>query len=249
MPPHDPDDDIYAGGYRRLMRFLGKRQIPFEDAAARLPPADVDLEALNKAIVPAPTQGLEETPRFSADRKWLELQIEFQGKSQLELLHGFLIAVSRRADPPAAALPLFHRIWEEQGHVLAAELPVRWLISTATTFADCGQTPEQRACGMGLSTLFDLVKLHDSERRASGDAGDTRRRVLRPKKRPPLAFDMDPYSLRGGDLDKVMLARLWALGEHDKTIRPLAVRMLRMVMSDTRSIFARMQDFKSEKMQ
>lgn len=244
---HDPDDDIYPGGYRKLMRFLEMQRTPFDGAADILPPADVDLVALKSSIVPAPEQTKEDAPRFSATRKWLELQSEFQGQDALQLLHGFLIAVSRRSDPPAVAMPLFHRIWAEQGNALAADLPVRWLISAATTFADCGETSAQRACGMGLSTLFDLIKLHDSERRASGDAGDTRRRVVRPVKRPPLAFDMDPYSLRGGDLDRVMLARLWALGEQDATIRPLAFRMLRMVMVDTRSIFARMQDFKSEK--
>jgi hypothetical protein len=42
-----------------------------------------------------------------------------------------------------------------------------------------------------------------------------------------------------------MLARLWQLAERDATIRPLGMRMLRIVMQDRRSIFARIQAQKS----
>ena len=129
---------------------------------------------------------------------------------------------------------------------MARDLSVRWLISTATTFADCGETGDQRALGMGLSTLFDTIKLHDSERRAAGLAGDALSPQVPRPQRAPLAFDMWPYAMARGDLDKVLLARLWALAERDATMRPLGMRMLRLVMSDPRSVFARIQRFKSE---
>ncbi len=222
------------------------RQLPFEGAADILPPQDVDFSALRAQAVPAPTKSMEDAPRYSAERKWLELQAELQGKDSLMLLHAMLIAISRRTDPPPAAMPLFFRMWREQGMQMARELPIRWLISAATTFADCGETADQRACGMGLSTMFDLIKLHDSERRSIGIDGDALHKTVRSKLRPSLAFDMWPYAMGKGDLDKVLLARLWRLAEDDATIRPLAVRMLRMVMSDKRSIFARVQRFKSE---
>ena len=242
----DPEDTIYPGGFAKLMKFLERRQRPFHDAADVLPPRDVDLLALHTAPMPAPTEKYDDIPRYNARRKWLELQKEFEGQPQLLHLHAMLIAMSRRNDPPGDAMPLFFRIWDEHGALMAQALTVRWLISTATTFADCGRTADQRALGMGVSTLFDLVKLHDSERRSMGLAGDTPGLFVRRPKRPPLGFGMAPYAFVNGDVDKVMLARLWQLAERDGTIRPLAMRMLRIAMTDRRSIFGRLQALKDD---
>jgi hypothetical protein len=55
---------------------------------------------------------------------------------------------------------------------------------------------------------------------------------------------MVPYSFQNGDLDRNMLARLWALSEKDEVIAPLARSMLFAVMTDQRSIFARAQRLK-----
>lgn len=238
---------LYRGGYAKLMKYLDRRQRPFHDADKILPPRDVNLRALYRTKVPKATQVYDDLPRYDAQRKWLELQVEFEGQSELFRLHAMVIAMSRRTDPPPDALPLFFRIWSEQGALMAKKLPTRWLISAATTFADVGETADQRALGMGLSLLFDLIKLHDSERRNAGFAGETPAPFVRPKDRPPLAFDMAAYSFEKGDLDKVMLARLWQLSERDATIAPLAVEMLRLVMSDQRSIFARAQTLKPPK--
>lgn len=239
-----PEGTIYPGGFAKLMTFLERRQRPFHDAASVLPAADIDLNTLRESATPAPDQNYNDIPRYNVRRKWLELQREFQGQPQILHLHAMLIAMSRRTDPPAHALPLFFRIWDEQGPWMADTLNTRWLISTATTFADCGRTPDQRALGMGLTTLFDLVKLHDSERRASGLQGDTPARFVRRAKRPDLGWDMAPYSFAKGDADKVMLARFWQLAERDSTIRPLAIRMLRLAITDPRSIFGRLQALK-----
>ncbi|WP_147106007.1 hypothetical protein [Tateyamaria sp. syn59] len=238
------DNPIYAGDYAALMRFLEKRQRPFDNAADLVPPLDTDLAALWDQMVPATTLKYSDTPRYDVRRKHLELQKEFKGAPQILHLHALLIAISRRDAPPAHALPLFFRLWREEGQRLADILSVRWLISTATTFADCGETGDQRALGMGLSVLFDLVKLHDSERRCTGKPGHEKVKFVRHKYRPPLGLDMPPYSIEKGDLDKVLLARLWQLTERDTTIRPLAMRMLRMVMTDRATVFARMQSYK-----
>ncbi|MBW4707931.1 hypothetical protein KX928_09045 [Roseobacter sp. YSTF-M11] len=240
-------EEIHQGGFFKLMRVLDRRQRPFDRVEIMLPPTDVDLQSLHAETVPAPEIDYHDTPRYSAERKWVELQALFEGQSALHMVHAVLIAVLRRRDPPQAAREVFFRIWAEQGELMARELPTRWLISAATTFADVGETGDQRALGMGLSTLFDLIKLHDSERRITGQPGDVPFDVKRKIKRSPMAFDMQPYSLKGGDLDRVLLARLWQLSERDATIRPLATRMLRMAMTDQRSIFARVQKFKPEK--
>ena len=239
------DAPIYSGGYAKLMKFLEKRQSPMENVTDLIPPGNIDLDALWLRTVPDTDMKYSDTPRFDVRRKKLELQQEFTGQPELLLLHALLIAISRRKDPPAEALALFFRIWREQGKRLADELSVRWLISTATTFADCGENGDQRALGMGLSTMFDLIKLHDSERRCTGKPGDEKMKFVRNLRRPPLGLEMPPYSIEKGDLDKVMLARFWDLAERDRTIAPLAMRMLFMVMHDRATIFARMQSYKA----
>jgi hypothetical protein len=207
----------------------------------------VDLAALLTEQVPPPPSLDTPPPRYSARNKWLELQDEFQGQPALFHLHAMLIAMSRRDNPPDRAMALFFRIWSELGQQIAPELSVRWLISAATTFADCGQTADQRACGMGLSTMFDMIKMHDSERRVSGRPNNTPFRRTPGTRRAPLAFGMAPYSLKRGDADRVMLARLWQLCERDATIRPLGMRMLRMAITDRRSIFGRLQKLRPRK--
>ncbi|WP_299653918.1 hypothetical protein [uncultured Tateyamaria sp.] len=240
----DADSPIYHGGYAALMRFLERRQRPFQNAADLVPPIDTDLTTLWTTQVPKTTLKYSDTPRYDVRRKYLELQMEFEGQPEIFRLLALLIAMSRRNDPPPDAMPLFFRMWREDGQKLAAALSVRWLISSATTFADCGETSDQRALGMGLSTLFDLIKLHDSERRSTGKPGHEKMKFVRHLRRPPLGLGMPPYSIEKGDVDKVMLARLWQLAERDETIQPLAVRMLRMLMEDRSTIFGRMQAYK-----
>ncbi|MGC1495181.1 MAG: hypothetical protein WA790_05180 [Sulfitobacter sp.] len=239
-------ENLYQGGFAGLLRRQKKRQRRFDGVDDILPAADVDLVPLFGQLVPEPTKLMNDAPRYSAERKWLELQDEFQGQPEIFHLHALLISISRRDNPPSAAITLFHRIWAEHGVQMANALSVRWMISAATSFSDIGQTGDQRACGMALSILFDMIKLHDSERRISGQPGRTPFRPLKGRNRFPLALDMDPYSFQRGDLDKVMLARIWQLCEADATIRPLGFAMLRKIMTDPRSIFGRVQDMKKQ---
>ena len=236
--------DIHQGGFYKLMREHDRRQKPFLRVDTFIPPQDVDLEALYRDPVPAPEKTPDDCQKYTAEAKWVELQAEFVGQSSLFLVHAMMIAISRRSSPPSSSTNLFQRIWTEKGETLANELPTRWLISAATTFADHGRNGDQRALGMGLTTLFDMIKLHDSERRISGQAGNKPFRRDPNVRRATMPFRMAPYSLRGGDLDRVMLARLWQLCERDPVIEPLGIRMLRMVMADRRTIFGRVQKYK-----
>ncbi|ASM72650.1 MULTISPECIES: hypothetical protein [Roseobacteraceae] len=240
----DAGENLYQGGFAKLLNRQEKRQRPFDGAAAVLPAPDVDFAPYFTTFVPPPTQHSEEVPRFSAQRKWLQLQLEFEGQPQILHLHAMLIAISRRDDPPDVAISLFHRLWSEQGAKLANMLTTRWKVSAAASFGDIGVTGDQRACGTALHVMFDMMKLHDSERRNSGQPGRRPFRSLRESKRFPLAFGLDAYSFKGGDLDMILLARIWQLCERDATIRPLGFALLRMVMSDPRSIFGRVQQIK-----
>lgn len=130
---------------------------------------------------------------------------------------------------------------------MAETLNVRWLISAATTFADHGQTGDERALGMGLSVLFDMIKLHDSERRLTGLTGNDPFRRQGAGRVPGIAFGMQGYSFKGGDLDKVLLARLAQLADRTPRMRALAHTMLNLIMSERRSIFARVQMVKARR--
>ncbi len=237
-------DAIYPGGFANLMKFLDKRQTPFVGVSTFLPPQSVDLKTLWAIKVSPPSEDRDSLPRLDVRRKSLELQEEFVDQPRLLHLHALLVAVLRRNNPPDVAKRLFFRIWREEGQQVADALSVRWLISATTTFADCGETGDQRALGMGLSLLFDLIKLHDTERRATGIPGNAPSTFVGSRDRPPLAFGMAPYSMRKGDLDKILLARLWKLAEREPTMQHLAMRMLEMAISDRRTVFARMQDYK-----
>ncbi|MBY6137867.1 hypothetical protein KUV26_00280 [Leisingera daeponensis] len=243
----DLDQENYPGGFFTLMRRLEKREWPFDNPLAALPPADCDLTALlEQRISEVPDTSDMAEDRCNALRKQALLRAEFSGQPELWALHALCIAILRRQPPHPLARQLFLRIWTEHGKDLAAGLPVRWLIAAATTFADHGETIDQRLGGQGLMLLFDLIKLHDSERRESrrkNSVGFPRQRGG--PKPDDLAFGMVPYALERGDLDMNLLARLWRHAENDAVLRPLGVQMLRMVMSDPRSIFGRIQRYKN----
>lgn len=240
----DLGEEIYSGGFFTLMRRLEKTQLPFDDPLKYLPSVDVDLDALRQETTPAPEQ-VNPDALALVDLRRFQFQTEFQEKSELLSLHAMLIAILRRNDPPADVLTLFLRLWAEQGRWLADHLPLRWKISAATTFGDCGATLEQRALGMGLSVLFDSIKLHESERRLSGQDPEVPFRTTPLKDAPQIAFGLASYSLKKGDMDRNMLARLYAIAEKDAVIFPLARSMLMQVMSDPKTVFARLEKFKS----
>ena len=239
----DLGDEIYPGGYYKLVGRLERRAQPFDDPLAVLPVLNSDFNQYFNALTDESIT-IPEGDRCNIQRKWAQLCTEFAGQPQVLPLHAILIAILRRDDPPQEARNLFLRLWHDEGTRLTPLLTTRWLIAAATTFADHGDTVEQRLAGQGLSLLFDLIKLHDSERHLSGQ-NSTEPFNRGANDAADIAFDMAPYAMRKGDLDKNLLARLWRLCEDDATIRPLGVRMLRMVMTDKRSIFARLQRFKS----
>ncbi|WP_121061747.1 hypothetical protein [Chachezhania antarctica] len=243
----DITDTVYPGGFYSLMRFLEEKEVPYDDPLAVLPPVDVDLAGLTQISVIADTTPLGPYEAQDARRKYATLTAEFDGESELLLVHAICVAVLRRRAPPAEALSLFHRMWHEQGQYLADALPVRWLVSAAVTFAAHGETPAQLSGGMGLAMLFDLIKLHDSERSLTGRPNDRAFPRRSGRKRHPLAFDLAPYALVHGDMDRIILARLWRFAEEDAVLRPLGFRLLRLLMEDRRTVFARVQRYKKRK--
>ena len=240
--------EIYRGGFYWLVRKFEKKRTPFRHVSCILPSSDIDLDQLRSRIVTGPSVDPDSFKRGDFRAKSARLQAEFVGQSELLLLNALCISVLRRRDPPPGAVDLFRRLWAEQGRFLSRKLSVRWQISSATTFADHGVSSGERALGMGLSVLFDCIKIHESERRLSGQPG---RRPFKNDfgiKRHRIAFDMSTYSFKGGDVDHNMLARLWMLSEAETTIAPLAQSMLGMLMTENRTIFGRIQRLKRKKL-
>ena len=48
-------------------------------------------------------------------------------------------------------------------------------------------------------------------------------------------------------MDRIILARLWRFAEEDAVLRPLGFRLLRLLMEDRRTVFARVQRYKKRK--
>lgn len=239
------DNQIYPGGYYSLLRAFEKRQHSFINAVDVLPAADADLTPyFNRRVKEGPSRAPSQTRVTDIHDRLEEFRPHFSGQVEAQMLNAVLIAVLRRDTPPQTAFTLYDRLWSEHGTVLVQDMSVRWMISSATTFGDHGTSPVQRACGMGLSVLFDMIKLHESERSYSGMSGRKLFKSAGTQKPRSLAFGLTRYSFKGGDLDKNMLARLWKMGESDATIRPLAQAMLRLIMTDTRTVFARVQRIK-----
>ena len=241
MAPKDLSLPIYEEGIYTIVTDYESRRQHFKNCLTYLPDVDADLEKIKSEVVTAPKARRTKNSDQSIAGKLAELEAEFAGQSRLLVVHGLIVAMLRRQKPPAEAKTLFQRLWNEQGGYLASELDTRWRVSAATTFAEHGETLDQRSVGMGLYVLFDSMKLHDCERRRSGQPGRTPFPFLPSSKRFPLPLGMRSYSLKNGDLDRNMLARLWRQAEADYTIFPLAQAMIFGILSDQKSIFARIQ--------
>ncbi|MEM7296250.1 MAG: hypothetical protein AAF330_06460 [Pseudomonadota bacterium] len=239
------DDEIYKGGFYALVKRFESKHANSCDGAERylpLPGCDLGDLKLQKTRAPRPEDGLES--RSSLRYRHFTVATEFAGQSFLLYVHAMLIATLRRSEPPEHALTLFLRLWREEGRWLGSNLSTRWLIAAATTFGDRGETGAQRAVGMGLSVLFDSVKLHESERIHSGTDQLASRHG--PHGVAPMPLDLEKYSMTKGDLDKNMLARLWLLAEQDSTIFPLARALLMKIMTDQGTVFARLQRIRAK---
>lgn len=141
--------------------------------------AGMDFSALRGVMVGAVdnafTRGERPGPVFGGRRLDFfehvnEQRSEFIGRSELLPLHaGFVVALRRRL-AVAHFLPLYLRLWSEEGAFLRRELSLRWLVSACDTLADHGVTPAQRAVALNGTVLANLVKLAETERRVTPGA-------------------------------------------------------------------------------
>ncbi|MEO3474418.1 hypothetical protein AAFN86_21300 [Roseomonas sp. CAU 1739] len=186
--------------------------------------AGMDFAALRDATVDgidnAFTRGERRRPVFGGRRPDFfdhvnELRSEFAGRSELLVLHaGFVVALRRRV-AVAHFLPLYQRLWLEEGAFLLRELSLRWLVSACDTLADHG-TPTQRAVALNGTVLANLAKLAETERRLAGPSDPQG-----PRGRSAELFDGMTVFKPGGDMIDNLFARIARIAGLDEVAGPI----------------------------
>lgn len=229
----------YPGGFAKLVDNAPEARPQYDGMQDLLQEITAHgLNPLAQTTLPKSTAS-EDQPETAAE-KYAQLRAQFSGHPELLALHALTIAAARRRNPPAIAQQLFLDIWQHHAPLLLANLDTRWKISALVTFRDFGTTEAQRRCASELSVFFNLTKLYESERLYSGLTPDTAFSITnRIRAHLPLRFS--PYSLRGGDLDRNLLAMLWLSAEEDPILRPLACNLLTAVNKDKNTLFRRLR--------
>ncbi len=221
------------------LRLQDEAERPFVTFGREVPDAAVDLDRAESALVAA-LGGPVETGSFDDfSVKARNLARAFDGQPKIALLNAKLMVLLRRRDPPPHAIELFHRLWRQKHDVLASLLSPRWLISTAHTLSDHGETEVQRRMGGEITVLFGMVKLHETERLFSAK----RPHELFPPGRHTdrIALDLDSFALSGGDLDRVLITRIWRRADEDPVARAVAHPLLSALLDEERAIFHRLR--------
>jgi hypothetical protein len=221
--PDAPDSLIGVWNQRRRRLKLAARDW--------FPAADLELQPLLAAPIPdvvAPLEG----PQTLHARKLHQMRVELAGRPELAAVNAILIAHLRHT--PA----LFRRIWTEAGAELMPHLPGRWLISSAITFGEHGETEAQRRIGLSINILFSLMKLYEFERLHSGHDSATPFPTRRIRNRR-LPLDMPHFNLGSGGLDINLLAQIWNEARKEPVVGPLACYLLQKLNEDDGGLFRR----------
>lgn len=238
--PTAPDDPVetYPEAPGSLVGIWKQRRRRLKLAARDwFPAADLDLGPLLATRIPDDIPPLD-GPQTLHAKKLHQMRVELAGKPELAAVNAILIAHLRKQRFPAHAPALFRRIWAEAGPRLMPELPGRWLISSAITFGDHGETEAQRRVGLSVNILFSLMKLYEFERLHSGlpaDAPFPPRRIRHRR----LPLDMPHFNIASGGLDINLLAQIWGEAQHVPVVGPLACHLLQKLNEDPGSLFRR----------
>lgn len=248
----DPDSfpdapvETYSGAPDTLVGIWNQRRRRLKLSARDwFPPADLDLAPLLAARIPQDLPPLD-GPQTLHAKKLHQMRVDLAGKPELAAVNAILIAHLRKARFPAHAPALFRRIWAETGAALMPELPGRWLISSAITFGDHGETEAQRRIGLSMNVLFSLMKLYEFERLHSGTDPSMPFPTRRTRHRR-LPLDMPHFNLSSGGLDINLLAQIWNEARKDPVAGPLACHLLQRLNQDPDNLFRRIGMMRADK--
>lgn len=239
-------DPTYLGDGDALIAHWEIRRAPIKALVNEtLPDLSVDLTGLGDELIIWPVD--PPTPQASGfAKKQHALAEDLAGHSKLALLNALVIAHLRKRDYPQHAPALFRKIWAEHATALLVELPTRWLISSAITFADHGPTEPDRRVGQSLNILFSLMKIYEFERQFSGTAS-TDAYSIDQRRKEPMPMEMPDFSLASGGLDINLLAPIWQLAKQAPAIGPLACHLLETLNRDPRNVFRRINTMRQNK--
>ncbi|MEY8118998.1 hypothetical protein AB9F26_12115 [Falsihalocynthiibacter sp. BN13B15] len=232
----------YPLGFEGVLRKISAHRTQYADITGILPYAAANLpETVAKTVTAGPyikPEARDRRPVVDLWSKQLEFSQEFEGKSEILVVHGLCIACLRRDAPPPETIALFHTLWRDYRPLLIAQLNMRWLISAATTFGDHGENSTQIKVGSNLEMLFGLFKLYESERLHAGFAPG-KPHPFRMDKNLKLPLGMSKYAIAGGDLDQQLLGKLYLNACDDPIMEDLCHTMLNRLISTNKSMFSR----------
>lgn len=246
--PAAPDDPVetYPGAPESLVGIWKQRRRRLKLAGRDwFPSADLDLAPLLATRVPDDIPPLD-GPQTLHAKKFHQMRVELAGKPELAAVNAILIAHLRKQRFPAHTPALFRRLWAEAGPELMPELPGRWLISSAITFGDHGETEAQRRVGLSINVLFSLMKLYEFERLHSG-TDPAMPFPLRRIRHRRLPLDMPHFNLGDGGLDINLLAQIWGEAEKVPVVGPLACHLLQRLNADPGNLFRRIGIMRADK--
>jgi hypothetical protein len=161
----------------------------------------------------------------------------FTGLPEICFVHAQLVVCIRRSRELAEVLPLFFKLWREEGEFLTQHLDSRWLKSACDTFVDYG-TPAQQAAAMPLIMLVNMTKLAETERRWLADTdlmpeklraiGDSHRRRIQVE----LWDGIFAYSATSGDMPRNMFRRMMRLADEDASLALIARTLIRRAIEN-----------------
>lgn len=234
----DEPVETYTDAPASLVEIWNQRRRRLKVAARDwFPQADLDLAPLLAARIPDTLPPLE-GPQTLHAKKLYQMRVELAGRPELAAVNAILIAHLRKKRFPAHTPALFRRIWTEAGAALMPQLPGRWLISSAITFSDHGETEAQRRIGLSINLLFSLMKLYEFERFHSGLPGETAFPTRRIRHRR-LPLNMPHFNIAAGGLDINLLAPIWADASKERVVGPLACYLLQKLNEDPGNLFRR----------
>ncbi len=219
------------------------------DLSAHLP-ADANFAQLRETIVEQVqnsfTRGERRFAEFFGRKADLsehmnEIRSEFIGRSELLYVHSMLVVTLRRRHRTDHFLPLFFRMWREEGDFLRGNLSLRWLVSSGDTLIDYGETAAQRALALACVLFVNTIKLHESERHIHG-LRDTQLDVR--MSAGGFLFDgLTCFSISDGDMISNMESRSRRLVHEDDIAGPLLEEVMRRVATGP-TVFRRFAELK-----
>lgn len=240
----------YPLGFEGVLRKISAHRTQYADVTGILPYAAANLPEIAATTVTAgpyiKPDARDRRPIVDLWSKQLELSQEFEGKSDILVVHGLCIACLRRDAPPPETVALFHTLWGDHRLLLLEQLNMRWLISAATTFGDHGENRTQIKVGSNLEMLFGLFKLYESERLHAGFAPD-KPHPFRVDKSLKLPLGMSKYAIAGGDLDQQLLGKLYLDACEDPIMEDLCHSMLNRLISTNKSMFSRFRHLRERR--